>query len=266
MRARIVFACALVAGLGAIAWQVLARREPGLHGKPESFWINSLTNAFTFADFATWRALGPERVPILLKALEKQPGPVERSYAKLLPKLPAFLQTRLPVPADYAGIRHGASFMLGLPEPGTKIPLLPLTRAFTDQDWGVRMNVLCCFYYVVLPNSGMADREQILSLLLAAAHDSKLEVRMSAVACLDLYKDQPERVIPVLTKALADDDPDVRIRAAMSLNKIDPAIAEKAGAVAVASDCLDSDGLFGSRALATEFLQELGKLPPDEGK
>jgi hypothetical protein len=87
---------------------------------------------------------------------------------------------------------------------------------------------------------------------------------MLAVVCLEFYKDVPDRVIPTLTKRLADASPDVRIRAAMAFYKVDPAAAEKAGALSVAANCLHSDGPFGAKGLAMEFLQKLGKLPSDE--
>ena len=80
------------------------------------------------------------------------------------------------------------------------------------------------------------NKQDILGSLLCAAKEPKMDVRMIAVNCLGFYTNQAERVVPVLTKALADDYPDVRVRAVMAFYKINPAAAEKAGALSVLFD------------------------------
>ena len=87
---------------------------------------------------------------------------------------------------------------------------------------------------------------------------------MSAVCCLGYFKEAPDQVIPILSKALTDNFADVRIRAAMAFYRFDPAQAEKAGALTTAFDCLQSNGPHGSGRLAAGFLKKEGKLPPSE--
>jgi HEAT repeat protein len=130
------------------------------------------------------------------------------------------------------------------------------------------MNALACLNNAVLPKPGPdglgEEKEAILTLVLAAAQDPQIEVRMSAVNCLGYFKEAPDQVIPVLAKALTDNFPDVRIRAAMAFYRFDPAQAEKAGALTTAFDCLHSDGRHGSGHLAADFLKKEGKLSPGE--
>src|SRR5205814_3264972 len=127
-----------------------------------------------------------------------------------------------------------------------------------------------CLNKAVLAKAGPmglgAEEGTILSLVLGAAQDPRMEVRMSAVFCLGYFKETPDQVIRVLSKALTDDSPDVRIRAAKAFYGLDPVQAEKAGALATAFDCLHSNGTFGSRHLAADFLKKEGRMPPGENK
>jgi HEAT repeat protein len=125
------------------------------------------------------------------------------------------------------------------------------------------MNVLACLNNVVLPKA-VAEKEAILPLLLAMAQDSKDEVRMVAFVGMGFYDNQANRVIPILTKALTDLDPDVRVRAAMSLCKVDPAVAANAGALSVLFDSRRWNTRFGAPRLAEEFLRKTGKLDKNE--
>ena len=89
-------------------------------------------------------------------------------------------------------------------------------------------------------------------------------VRMTAVYCLGYFKEDTNQVIPVLSKGLTDNFPDVRIRAAMAFYRLDPVQAEKAGALTTAIACLHSDTQDGAGQLAADFLKKEGKLPPGE--
>lgn len=269
----------LIAVVGLIIWASSALRQRTYNGKPESYWINSLARPFSptsvtrgvvefLADQEEWRALGPQAVPILLKALEMQPGPATKPYARLWPKLPASLQKMLPRPVNYQQIHVLAWSKLATQKTKVSIPAKLVARALKEQNWGVRMNALACLNLAILPNSG-TDKDQFLPLLIGAAQDPQMEVRMSAVSCLGHYREQSNLVIPVLTNALANPYPDVRIRAAMALHRVDPAAAEKARVKDVAYDCQKSSGLLselrhGSAILATQFLKELEKPPTNE--
>ena len=195
--------------------------------------------------------------------VEKAARAIGHSYSNAWAGMPAQIQSNLPAPVDDAQIRMAAGALLADPKIGTNIPIAALVNALQDRFSPVRQNALACLANVVLPRAG-PEKAEILPKLLTAATDPETPVRMSAVSCLRFYKDASGQVIPTLTKASADDYPDVRIRAAMAFHEVDPAAAERAGAIPVAIDCLRSDGRHGSKVLATEFLQKLGKLPSNE--
>jgi hypothetical protein len=262
-RILVATACAVSVVFGIVilrkAWHgrvYLAPQHPSIKG---------LANGLMPQDFAEWQKVGTGAVPVLVQALEMRPGPLDKAYSNTWSKLPVQVQSVLPVPSDDAQLRAAAAALLADTTIGAHIPLPVLSRALQDQFWGVRMNALACLDRVVLPQAG-PEKLEILTNILTAATDKQAEVRMSAVYCLRFYKEASNQVTSALVTALADDKPDVRIRAAMAFYEIDPAAAEKARAVSVAFDCLEYNGLFGSRALAREFLQRIGKLPPDAPK
>jgi hypothetical protein len=215
--------------------------------------------------------LDTNAIPVLTKALETRPGLVDKAYGWAWSNAPAATRSNLPRPLDSAAadqIRLRASALLGDPKVGNFVAPSTLVKELRDPSWGIRMNALACLNNAALPKSGpeglREEKGTILTLVLAAAQDPQMEVRMSAVLCLGYFKEAPDQVIPVLSKALTDNFPDVRIRAAMAFYRFDPAQAEKAGALTTAFDCLHSNGTHGSRHLAADFLKKEGKLPPSE--
>jgi hypothetical protein len=88
---------------------------------------------------------------------------------------------------------------------------------------------------------------------------------MSATYSLRYFQEDHDRLVPVLSRALTDHSPDVRIRAAMAFDTLDPDRAQNAGVLSVARNCLESDGWrFSTKQLAADFLAKKGKMPPDE--
>ena len=66
----------------------------------------------------------------------------------------------------------------------------------------------------------------VMVLLFGERSAGSLDVRQERI----LIKETPDQVIPVLSKALTDNSPDVRIRAAKAFYGLDPVQAQKAGA------------------------------------
>ena len=110
--------------------------------------------------------------------------------------------------------------------------------------------------------SSLAVIVLVMVLLFGERSAGSLDVRQERI----LIKETPDQVIPVLSKALTDDSPDVRIRAAKAFYGLDPVQAQKAGALTTAFDCLHSSGPYGSRYLAAGFLKQEGRMPPGENK
>ena len=94
--------------------------------------------------------------------------------------------------------------------------------------------------------SSLAVIVLVMVLLFGERSAGSLDVRQERI----LIKETPDQVIPVLSKALTDDSPDVRIRAAKAFYGLDPVQAQKAGALTTAFDCLHSSGPYGSRRAA----------------
>jgi HEAT repeat protein len=88
-------------------------RGPKFHGKPAKYWARELIRGRdqqVIAAHALFQ-LGPETsVPVLIQALQAQGPPV---YRNIWPKLPGFLQTRLPNPFADLNNRDRAAWVLG---------------------------------------------------------------------------------------------------------------------------------------------------------
>jgi hypothetical protein len=248
-----------------------AWRAPIMHEAQERNFIRSLAAPLRpEADFAKWQRLGTDAVPVLSRALERPRGPLDEGYAWVWSNVPPPIRSNLAPPLNTDAIRSRASALLALSSNGKQIAPAMLVQELQDPYWCVRVNGLACLNNDVLPESGPdglgKEKGRILALVLAAAQDRQMEVRMSAVYGLGFFKEASNRVIPVLSKALTDDYPDVRVRAAIAFYRIDPARAEKAGALSTAFDCLQYDGPHGSKRLAADFLKKEGKLPSNETK
>jgi hypothetical protein len=267
----------LTAIIGLIILASSALRQHTYNGKPESYWLDSLTKpppmsltvtaAFVALPIVQnekeWQALGPPAVPILLNALEMQAGPATKPYAKLWPKLPPQLHKLLPAPVDYQEIHRSAWGMLAAQTNKVSIPAKLVARDLKNQDWWIRMTALAYLSRAVLSDSGV-EKNQFLPLLIRAAESPEMEIRMTAIACLGHYRDQPKLVISVLSNALANPEPEVRIRAAMALNQVDPVAAEKARVKEVAYDCRKLLLSAGAYVLAGQLLKELEKPQTNE--
>lgn len=260
--------------IGVIVWGVSTWRQPTLNGKPESYWFKSLTIQLNRADMdeyhqreKEWQTLGTQGIPILFRAAEMRPSFVSKNYAKLLQGLPAPVQKHLPTPLDYRRLQSYVWFRLSfltMQHTNIVIPEALFALALRNQEWSVRCSALSCLSRSVPLNSAEA-KDNLLPLVLGAAHDSKMEVKSRAVLCLGRYRDQSTLVIPVLTNALNDPYPDVRIRAAIALHRLDPMAAEIARVKDVAYDCAKTRSQYGSEVLARQLLNELEK-PVSDGR
>ena len=217
------------------------------------------------SDFSKWKQAGPGGIPVLSAALAP-PNSLDRAYAWAWSNLPPSAQSNLASPLDADQVRLRASAVLAQRGIGEFVPPSTIASMLKDPDWGVRMNALAILNNRVLsksqPDALGSSKEEIFSLVMAGAQDSRMEVRMSAVWCLGFFKQKAAEVIPVLGKALNDKYPDVRIRAAEAFFRIDQVRAEKAGVVSAAYDCLNSEtGPHGSKGLAADLLRKMGRTP-----
>ena len=142
-RVLLTLAIGLIAVAGVIICVASFGKERTFNGRPESYWIATLASGVSptpgedrrSVDEA-WQALGPQAVPILLRALEMKPGPLAKPFNKLWPKLPAALQKFLPNPVNYESIHANA--WIRLAEQKTKVTIPPrlVARALKEEQSG----------------------------------------------------------------------------------------------------------------------------------
>jgi hypothetical protein len=250
----------VLCGLGL--W--LRRKDPDFHGKPESFWINNLTNhgrlvfvtdsaGGTRLAFPTWQGFGSEGVPLLVKALNKGTGPWDRFYFKLWPKLPSSLSGWLPKPVDESGLRIYSMLILHTMASDAQIAVPALVQALHDENAGVRQSALSTLG-VLLPGMGQ-EKIRIFPRVLKAARDGAPGVRNNAVIFLGYYRDQASIVAPVVVNALHDSDPLVRFGAISSLMRLGATGANEAAVPALLQ--LLQDGNAEVREAATNALTSI---------
>jgi hypothetical protein len=263
-RARIALAFLVVALVAVAIWLIRGRT---FNGRSESYWIRSLTNAFNPTPFQPkpeWVSLGTNAVPILIRGLEQNEGPFQKTYRKVRPKLPAMVQKWTPEPLDYAAVHRNALVLLrpgtGVVPQRTVIPLAPIVALLRDPDWMVRENALAMIF-AQMPRS-QAEMEAILPQIITTTKDLNPLVRMNAMLALQYYTQETNTVLPILNAGLADLDADVRIRAAMALNKLDPSEQTQARIIPVALGCSQSKGPNGAAFTGTVMLHVLATNSP----
>jgi hypothetical protein len=260
---RYVVALALVAVLGGLALG-LRPTDPNFHGKPESFWINSITNGGQMVfvvnsdgsegvSFPTWEGFGPEGVTLLVKALRKGTGAWDRFYFKHWPKLPPLLRRWLAKPVDESELRCQSMLILSVMGSDARIALPALVQALHDENDDVRGSAL---YNLSLLLPGMREQKvSLLPQLLDATRDAYPRARRMALICLGEYPDQASKVVPLVVNALNDSDMQVRDDAIRSLTRLNEQGANKAVVPALCK--LLQDGNAQLRKAATNALSLL---------
>ena len=229
LRIALLILCAVFTGV--LAWQFLRVRHHTSYDKPESAWIKSIVYPGGEEQTKQWRALGPEGVQMLSRAVEKGNTPLHRAYRTMWPKLPAALQRRFSVPNDHANYktRLGAAALLCSLGSDAKPALPVLTRALRyEPQEGVRLEILACFISLA-KDMDPKEKREVLPELLRAMRDNSYAIRNNAAMVLKFYPEQAEVVVPVLLmRTLHDPRPGVRLQAAAALDGVDQQAARKA--------------------------------------
>jgi hypothetical protein len=262
----LVVIIAILGGLGL--W--LCPTDRDFHGKPESFWINQITNNDSIITSDGWSLIvtngsgvanvsyqtlhfGSEGVPLLVKALSKGNRPWERFYFKLWPKLPSFLSGMLPKAADQSKLRIRSAMILHAMGSDALLAVPGLVRALHDDSYAVRQCALHTLE-VLLPGMGQ-EKIRILPQLLEATRDGAPDVRGNAEILLGYYPDQASSVVPVVVNALNDSDALVRVGAMSSLTRLNEQGTNKAGVPTLVE--LLQDGNAEVREAATNALRAM---------
>jgi HEAT repeat protein len=240
---------------------LLLPREPVYEGRPISEWISQLTGGIgSSAGAVSSHTLpklvgqkpGEEIVPYLRVTLHRGTSPMDRAYAKIYPRLPAFVSRKLPRPnpARDAELRYRAALVLYYIGSPAKKALPGLLRSLKDPNPEVRR-----ISATVLGSFGV-DAQSAAPGLTAALGDPSPEVRRAALKALGSVAGDPAVTVPCLAQMLNDPDEGVRTDAAQSLRDLGPnartAVRELIGALGDRNE-----DVFRFAALA------LGKIGPE---
>ena len=252
----------LLAVAGGLAWWLWPEPDPLFQGKPESAWIKGIDYNGSDEQTKQWREFGPEGVRVLIRGMERADRRWERfyrgAYQRLAPRLPFGLARLLPAPAAIltAGPPSSIINLLCRLDKEAKLAAAPaVARAMKSEDRGVRQIAIGFFNDTEDENALLNQldpklKRRLLPDLIRAMQDPiEWALRNNAAVALRYYPEQAQVVSPVLAKALQDSAPQVRLEAAIALNRVDPEAAKKAGAVSVVANVLkDPDDQVAWRA------------------
>ena len=264
-----IFLVALLAALVAgLVWAYRPASDPLFHGKPESIWIEQLV--YRDEDqVKDWRKFGPEGVQVLVRGLEKQSHPIERSYRKLYRRwtaaLPGSVTRFLPYPKKDSTFVRRACVVDVLSRLGKDAMFAKpsMARALRDENEGVRQLAISFFNDTEDENCilNQMDKKEKAALLPDFLDGMQLpHVRNNAAIALGFYPEEATRVTPELVKGLQDSNLGVRLVCAKSLFRVDPKTARTAGVVPVLIKILENPDDQVSHRAARQ-LGEMGLEP-----
>jgi HEAT repeat protein len=281
-RKRIILISVLGFGLVMIAIFALAPSEPVYQGKTVTRWIKEFNDyaglmggsyslqrsgrVFNGVQYQkvddppakALRALGPQAVPYLVKALKTKEASLGKIYLRVFQKTPPVVRRFLPTPSYPIQIRMGATHALACMGEAGKIAIPALIQAASEESRPGAGRVLFQSYLVAMSNldattnqigallqdlsraSRYADvlyaiklmrvKGPTAALALASVLESKdAKLRQDALMALHEMASDGKAAAPALVNALNADDNLVRDAASWALKAIDREAAEKAG-------------------------------------
>jgi HEAT repeat protein len=240
--------------LSLVLWELCHERpDPIISGRPLSFWASPNVLARGLPSLSS----DTNAVLLYTRLVGMRPGELGNAYQNLWPKLPGWLQRRLPQPYFPRDVRLAALNRLFLEARGCPalVPVLidslkrdpdPLLRgqiaecltanfshdhravealanAAKDKDPRVRVTAVL--------DLGYCYRHPSIAVpaLVGCLRDSDAQVRRSAACSLRMFGSSGSAAGPGLSQLLQDTNPGVRLEAGYALKQIDPAAAVKAG-------------------------------------
>jgi hypothetical protein len=247
---RVVLLGLFVSLLGALAWLLVPVPDPVFHGKRESEWTKSISYGPSLSDadnqeqVKRWRDLGLDGVRLLARAVDKSDHPFQRIYRKgylrLSAMLPRFLLSLLPVPKPLvrAGPPTNVIDLLSRLGKDADVAARAVARALKSEDAGVRNSAINFFTWgeganCLLNRMELKEKSKLLPELLRAMQDHDWVLRNNAAIALRYYPEQRKVVVPVLTNAVHDSQPNVVVLSAVALNRVAPDEITNAGVVPI---------------------------------
>lgn len=257
-RSRILFALAVVAVVGAIAWLALRPKvqEPVYGGKPLSVWLESYNSSDTVALeqlHEAIRHIGTNTIPLLLRRLQAKDSPLMLKLVALARKQHIFpvkfteaeiLQEQ----ACFGFVALGEDGRDAVPElikiynkrgssntvysvtlalayigPEAKQAVPSLLRSLDEADDAERAAAALALGNI------RADPQLVVPALMKCLTDKEGLDNQSAIYALSRFGADAKAAVPLLIKLLNDSDQYVRDAAKDALKAIDPEAAAKAG-------------------------------------
>jgi HEAT repeat protein len=234
---RIVFAAALIAGIGGSLWIVARPHEPVYQGKRVSDYLNDLAlivehNAAPVPEMVRQGiqpddhaikaivAIGTDAIPYLRHALLRKDSWKEKSLAYLRARLPSRLNQRLPQarPMYLIGLREGAIHSCAAIGPPARELLPELIGCFND------LRARNMAYYAVCEIGPQPENLTALIAILKTSGDRR--ARAYAAACIGKSGIVNRESTSVLTTAAQSPDPIVPIFALEALANLGPKAQE----------------------------------------
>ncbi|MDB6068727.1 MAG: hypothetical protein JWR26_4935 [Pedosphaera sp.] len=253
-----------------VAILILPPRDRVFKGQPETYWIDHLVYRDE-AQVKQWADFGPEGVQVLIRALERANHPGSNLYRKAYQGtgrvLPWALMRFLPAPQmDLTrATRMTVADLLSRLAPNAKQAMSVMTWKLNDPDPSVRQIAITFFTYGEDKNAFLNQMEpgakrKLLPSFIRLIQDKNAGVRNNAAIALGYFSEEAQTVAPVLTKALSDPMPAVRLLAAKSLNKVAPDKIVDSGVIPILITILKNpDDQIAYRA--AELLGEFKKEP-----
>ena len=196
---------------------VLSNRQPTYRGRTVNSWLEEIFDAKGNQGKAmnALRELGAKAVPVQIEALTRTDSPLDKWYQSVYPKLPLWLQRRLPTPIN-AETMHSAAELALLNNEHTREFMPELERCLKEGNSKVRL-----YAAGVVADCIRAEDTFCIPTLIEVLNDRDARVRDYAAHALSRFGPAAKAAAPALEKGLKDSEAQVRITAAMALSAMD---------------------------------------------
>ena len=220
-RVKIVLAVLAAALVGVTTWHLPRTREPIYQGKPLSSWLLAYREDSTGKEEeeAVLEA-GTNAIPTLLRMLRAKDSPLKIRLMSLLQKQKVFKIEYTPAAKWKTGALRGFEILRGKAQSA-----VPTLVEIANQDNSPECQHIAVWALCAIGPPAKAAVPSLLKL----ATNSDENIRLCAIFALDSIHAEPDKVTPVLIRALNDPSPHVRPHATNVLRNIDPEAAAKAG-------------------------------------
>ena len=253
--------------VGAVVWLTHnSDDDPLFHNVQESIWIKDLGHNDA-AEVEEWRKFGDAGVQVLVRGFEHATDRGGRLHRKLHWNAPPWLRGRLPDPQPdrHAETRHRIISLLWSMGEDAQSAAPAMAKLVRDEEDQRVMQSIIGFFVTgedncMLNKISASERRQLVPVFIRAMQDPSLQnSRHNASIGLKYFKEDAEKLTPVLVAALTDPTPYVRLYSAEALNCIAPDAAKQNGAMAILVQLVDSP----DNQLATKAIRAL-KYPGTE--